>query len=146
MPKTVLGRFIGVVVCLVGVFILSLLVVTLTLFTDLDEEELAAYNDINSVSTSFIRKNEADRYIESILKYTIKSKLNKTDLNCVRDKYHRNIRKTIINIDLKKNQANKFSYTDFMKNIREMTETQLCDVLVGFSGMWEVEEKVRNIF
>jgi hypothetical protein len=142
IPHTVLGRFIGLIVCLVGVFILSLLVVTLTLFTDLDSEELKAYNDIDSINTSYIMKNETEKYIDSILKFKIKSKLKKIDFSCVKEKYFRNTRKTDINIDLKKNQMNKFSYTDFMKNVREMTETQLCEVLAGFNGMWQVEKKM----
>ena len=51
-PKTVIGRIIGVIVCLVGVVVLSLIVVTLTIFTYLDSDELVAYNSIKNLSTS----------------------------------------------------------------------------------------------
>jgi len=123
--------------------ILSLLVVTLTFFTDLDEDELSAYNDINTLSASYQQKKEIEEYINKLINYKIKSRVKKVDIESIKDKYYRVMNRNRINIELKKNYANINSFNHFIKKLRDITETKLGILPAEFRGMWEVEESVR---
>jgi hypothetical protein len=144
-PNTVLGRIIGVIVCLVGVFILSLLVVTLTIFTDLDQDELLAYNDISSLSTSFDMMKEFQEYVRGILVSRFKYKFKRMDLECVTSKYSRNLKRVQFNIEMNKSKSNRFTYDEFIKNVRDLTEEQINLLCEGFTGVWNFEEHVNKI-
>ncbi len=142
-PSTLLGRAIGVIVCLVGVFILSLLVVTLTLFTDLDSEQLSAYKEIGSLSYSYNKKKEIDKYISSLIVEKVKKNTKKVDLDAIREKYLRNVNKLETNIYLKKKSPNKYTYTEFTKNFSQVANNAFKELQCNFVGMWAVEENVR---
>jgi hypothetical protein len=120
--------------------------VTLTLFTDLDKDELAAFNQINSLSSTYNQKKEIQKYISDIMKYKIRYKLKKLDMECVNDKYFRNLQKNQVNILLKKSRANENTYTEFIKHLREISEIRLAEIQMCFKDMWQVEEEVINYF
>jgi hypothetical protein len=144
-PSTLLGRFIGVFVCLIGVFILSLIVVTLTLFIDLDKDEVVAFNEISSLSHSYESKKNIDNYIGKLIISRIKYNQQKSDLNCVHDKYYKSLHKSSINIELKKNRANTFTYSQFCKNMSNICETRLEPILTNFEPIIHIEDNVFYI-
>ncbi len=125
-----------------GVVILSLLVVTLTLFTDLDPDELAAYNDINNLSASYEQTKETREYIDKLLRYKIKNKSKRVDLECVIDKIKRNRKKTEIIMHLKGKQNKKGIFDDFIAKVRQITDSKFGELTAGFEGMWGLEDRV----
>lgn len=132
----------GVIVCLVGVFILSLIVVTLTLFTDLDQDELRAFNDIKGLSHNYEKKLLIDKHIQKIIVSRIKSKKKRPDLDTVQDKYWRTVNKSKISEELKKCCSHNFSYNDFFDNIREIGHSKLDPILLQFESVLKIEETV----
>lgn len=143
-PKTVIGRIIGVLVCLVGVVVLSLIVVTLTIFTYLDSDELVAYNAINSLDTSYIKKNKIQEYIKKILLGRIKYKFKRVDLQCILDKYQLELDKVECNLEMHKQRPTKNIHNEFIGNVREIIESHLDPICEGFQGMWEFEDNLED--
>jgi hypothetical protein len=66
-----IGRFIGMFLCLVGIFLLSLIVVTMMMFLTLDEDEYKAYSDIEINNTKILKNNYFNKYFDTFIKYKI---------------------------------------------------------------------------
>ena len=145
-PKTVLGRIIGVIVCLVGVVVLSLIVVTLTIFTYLDSDELVAYNSIKNLGTSESKKKKIDEYIKKIIVTRVKYKFKRVDLDCIIDKYQRNLQKTECNIQLHKQKETKNVQQEFVKNLNETADKHIPSIIQGLQGIWDLEDNLEDYF
>jgi hypothetical protein len=145
-PKTVIGRIIGVIVCLVGVVVLSLIVVTLTIFTYLDSDELVAYNSIKSLGTSENTKKKIDNYIKKIILNRVKCKFKKVDLDCVVDKYQRLLIQTECKIKLHKQKEIKNVQQEFVKNLNETADKHIPSIIQGLQGIWDLEDNLEDYF
>ena len=143
-PKTVVGRIIGVLVCLVGVVVLSLIVVTLTIFTYLDSDELVAYNAINSLSTNYFTKQKIQNYVKRIISARIKYKFKRVDLQCITDKYQLALEKIECNLEMHRQRPTKNIHNEFIGNVREIIESHLDPICEGFQGMWEFEDGLED--
>lgn len=75
-PKTLVGRIIGVICCILGVFLLSLVVITLIVSTQFSIEEQKAYADINLLTEQIKKDNYITKYFQTYIKYKI-SKIRK---------------------------------------------------------------------
>ena len=145
-PKTVIGRIIGVIVCLVGVVVLSLIVVTLTIFTYLDSDELVAYNSIKNLGTSENTKKKIDNYIKKIIINRVKCKFKRVDLDCVVDKYQRLLVQTEYNIKLHKQKETKNVQQEFVKNLNETADKHIPSIIQGLQGIWDLEDNLEDYF
>ena len=145
-PKTVIGRIIGVIVCLVGVVVLSLIVVTLTIFTYLDSDELVAYNSIKNLSTSENTKKKIDNYIKRIIINRVKCKFKRVDLDCVVDKYQRLLVQTEYNIKLHKQKETKNVQQEFIKNLNDTADKHIPSIIEGLQGIWDLEDNLEDYF
>jgi len=67
-PKSHLGRFIGVVACIIGMLIVSLMVVSLAVIVEFTNEEKKAYSLIKKLQADDNVYNKAIRVVISILK------------------------------------------------------------------------------
>lgn len=72
-PKTLPGRSIMVVVCILGICFLSLLVVTTMILTNLNSDEEKAYKEIEKIHGSSIKKYYIKEYFDSYLRYKFHS-------------------------------------------------------------------------
>jgi hypothetical protein len=142
VPSTILGRFIGVIICLIGVLILSLIVVTLTLYTSLDRDEEEAYNDIKSFSTSYQKRQETQLYLNKLMSYRFKNKMMKVDLESVLDRHWRMVRRTGINIELKKHH--QYTHNDFSKNVRNILDENMDEIKNRLTPLWKIDDNVIN--
>ena len=69
-PTTYLGRFIAIMACIIGTFILSLLVVFLNTYINFDELERNVYNTvIEEQANPLYLKKEACSLVGTILRY-----------------------------------------------------------------------------
>jgi len=141
VPATILGRFVGVIICLIGVLILSLIVVTLSLYTNLDKDEEEAYKDIQAFSTSYHNRIEIQNYVSKLLIYRFKHIAKKVDLDCVLDRNWRLMRKTKVKIELKKHHD--YTYNEFIKNVRTIVDENMENLKKSLAPVWEIEEKVK---
>lgn len=80
-PKTHQGRFIAVLSCIWGIFLISLMVVTLTNFLLFTNEESRSFNYINRVKALEKSKKFAKLYIKSQLERFLYYKRSKKDPN-----------------------------------------------------------------
>lgn len=76
--------------------------------------------------------------IYSRLKYRVR----KIDLESISDKYKRNLERTHINIELKKNNANKFTIGEFAKSAHTLIEEKLDPLFGNFESVLNLEENV----
>lgn len=63
------GRIIGVFCCMIGIFILSLLVVTLLIYTILNTDEERAFREIDTLYTKSHRNNFVTKYSHAYIKH-----------------------------------------------------------------------------
>lgn len=130
----------GVIICLIGVLILSVIVVTLTLYTNLDKDEEQAYKDIETFSTSHQNKQEIKSYVSKLLSYRFKNQVKKVDLDCLIDRHWRLLHKTKINIELKKN--NQYTYSQFTKDVRTIVDDNIEDMKKELVPVWNIDDRV----
>lgn len=123
---------------------MSLLVVTLTMFTYLDSDELVAFNKIKSLSTTQTMQVKIKNYINKIILSRIKYKFKRVDLDCITDKYYGALEKVECSLELHRQQKTKNIHDEFISNIREVSEKNLESLFKGFSGMWEFEDLLEE--
>lgn len=122
-----MGRFIGVMCCIIGIFLLSLIVVTLMLLTSLDEDEAKAYQDIDMFYTKGKQNNFYSIYFDTYIKYKMnkirkpqyvenqieKAFINKNKMKVLREKYFLMIRAKTFK---------PMKVSEFCSNVREIWE------------------------
>ena len=143
-PKTVIGRIIGVIVCIIGVVVLSLIVVTLTIFTYLDSDELVAYNNINNLHSTQKLKKKIDKYIKRIMSNRIKKKFKRIDLKAIKDKYYIDLDKTTCNIGMHRQKEQKNIQGEFIQTLRETADKHLPPIIQGLQTIWEFEDNLED--
>lgn len=75
-PKTLVGKIVIVLCCLIGAFLLSLVTATLFILTQFNEDENKAYANINLLNEQTNKDNFFTDYFNSYIKYKI-SKIRK---------------------------------------------------------------------
>jgi hypothetical protein len=82
-PQTVLGRIIIFLVCIWGIFIISLMVIALNNILSLDDPENKSFNLINKLTGRNSLKKLAESIIRVIIKISLilKGKVKEIDLN-----------------------------------------------------------------
>ncbi len=66
VPLTLIGRLITVFNCLLGIFLISILISAFAVYSSLDEWELKAYNDIKK-----LYNNEENKYVFDFMKMKV---------------------------------------------------------------------------
>src|SRR2546426_260990 len=69
VPTTMIGRIIGMICCILGIFLLSLNTVTLMLYLTLDDELKIKHIIISNFQTKGSENNYFNNYFETFLKY-----------------------------------------------------------------------------
>ena len=143
-PKTVLGRIIGCLVCIVGVVVLSLIVVTLTMFTYLDPEELSVYNSIISNKESKIMKPILEDYAKKKIINFVKLHKKKVDLKSVLDNETIKKNKIKCKIYMQKDKENKDLQQEFINSLRNTADKHLTNIVQGLNYIWDFEDNLED--
>ena len=143
-PKTVIGRIIGVIVCVIGVVVLSLIVVTLTIFTYLDSDELVAYNNINNLHSTQKLKKRIEKYIKRIMSIRIKYRFKRIDLKAVRDKYYIDLDKITCNIGMHNQKEAKNIQGEFIQTLRDTADRHIPPIIQGLQTIWDFEDNLED--
>ena len=69
-------------------------------------------------------------------------KFKRMDFECITDRYKRNIDKTQVKMFLNRNKTNKFTFSEFIENIRSISDSKVELLGQQFKGMWDVEKNV----
>lgn len=120
VPATMIGRIVAVWCCMIGIFILSLLVVALMHFTLLDAEEEIAYKEIDVAYTQTQANNFISHYFDSYIKYKMwkfKKEREMKEYFIKKNKYK--IKKEAHLIKIKASLQKPFDLAEFCKNARE---------------------------
>jgi dGTP triphosphohydrolase len=93
VPETHIGRVIAVLACVWGNFLISLMVVSLTISSEFNPSQRKAYDNIMKEIGLFDHNKKAMRVVQSLLMYNLlskKKKLTREDklkhLNIIRDR------------------------------------------------------------
>lgn len=92
-PETHIGRLIAVLACIWGNFLISLMVVSLTISSEFNPSQRKAYDNIMKEIGIHEHSKKAIRVIQALLRYSVMSKKKKltkkeklTHLNLIRDR------------------------------------------------------------
>jgi hypothetical protein len=121
VPTTIVGRIIGVFVCIVGVFLLSLLVVASINYTKLDNDEDKAYKDIEVVCTQNQHINFFKNYFDAYIKYKVlrlKKKFQIKDFFIKKNQFK--IQKELSQAKVIASIQKEFEINQFCKNVKGM--------------------------
>ena len=143
-PKTVLGRIIGCLVCIVGVVVLSLIVVTLTMFTYLDPEESSVYNSIISNKQSKVMKPILEDYAKKKIINFVKLHKKKVDLKSVLDNETIKKNKIKCKIYMQKDKENKDLQQEFINSLRNTADKHLTNIVQGLNYIWDFEDNLED--
>jgi hypothetical protein len=123
-----MGRLIGVICCIFGIFLISLLVVAILIYIFLDADEEKAYNKIDLICTKVQEGNYFSNFFNSFIKYKIGNLkkgielkdyfIHKNKLKIMREKHL---------VKIKNNLVNKFELDKFNKNIFQIWDKEMCD-------------------
>lgn len=93
VPETHIGRLIAVMACIWGNFLISLMVVSLTISSEFNPSQRKAYDNIMKEIGIFEHNKKAMRVVQALLKYSVlnnKKILTReeklTNLNIIRDR------------------------------------------------------------
>jgi hypothetical protein len=115
-PRTPIGRFVAIACCLIGIFILSVLVLTLSLTVNFSEDEQMAYNEIVSLGDTQAKKEKMENYMTQYILCKYKYIRKRVDVNTILKRRKVDFEKKQIFIDLKKKYTNKYNLNEFKKN------------------------------
>lgn len=130
-PKTMIGRIISIFCCILGVFLLSLVVVILMLFITLNEDELKAYEDI-SIMTSKERKNNVythyfDKFLQVKINMLLKNKAHIQDIFI--NKNHFKIIKERLYLRVRSRMIKSSRISDFGNSISDLWEDKYLPII-----------------
>jgi hypothetical protein len=66
-PRSHLGRFVGVIACIIGMFLLSLIVVSLSVISDFTPEEKKAYSKLKKLLANDTMESKAGNILKTIV-------------------------------------------------------------------------------
>ena len=131
-PNTLFGRIIGIFCCLMGIFILALVVVTLMINTTLNDDELRAYNEIEVAYMKAQKTNIFTNYYNNFMSYKV-SKIVKSDLaETLILQHKKSILKENVMTRINAKTSRPIRLNEFCDKIQEMWSSRLIRILRNF--------------
>ena len=143
-PRTLLGRIVAIISCLIGIFIISLFVVTLSLLVNLDEDERMAYNEIVALGDTHTKKLKMENYMSQYILCKYKFLRKKNDLETILRRRIIEFQKKQIFIDLKKKYTKKYSLQEFNKITMKHLDEKTKILYEKLDNLIEMQENVFN--
>ena len=146
-PSTRFGRIIGVIACILGIFLISLLVTTMLLATSFSPEQLKAYNQIKKQRNIVKLEKLSINLIISALRYKISSIKVTTSTNeklkIIKDFKNatQNFRKFRLQLKASKKEENL--ETKLIK-LQQQTKFEMEQLMANISMLDELEQKVSK--
>lgn len=128
---------------LIGVFILSVLVYTLSLVVNLSEDELMAYNEIVSLGDTHAKKLKMENYMTQYILCKYKYIRKRVDVNTVLQRRQVDFEKKNIFIDLKKKYTPKYNISEFKKSSLKQMDDKKSKLYKNIENLRLIDIDVR---
>jgi len=146
-PQTHLGRTIGVVACVIGMLLVSLMVVSLTVASEFTPEEAKAFYILKRVYANDNAKEKAANVMKTIfrLRKTLKSKNSKriAEKFVLLTKLKKQI--SIFKFDYRIANSQNISIDEMLKNLQEKLETDIHDIKKEVMVVPELENRCEKL-
>jgi len=146
-PQTHLGRIIGVISCLIGMLLLSLMVVSLTVASEFTPEESKAFYILKRVYANDNAKEKAANVMKTIfrLRKTLKSKNSKriAEKFVLLTKLKKQI--SIFKNDYRIANSQNISADEMLLNLQEKLETDIHDIKKEVMMIPELDNRCNKL-
>eukprot|EP01016_Furgasonia_blochmanni_P041293 TRINITY_DN5341_c0_g1_i6.p1 TRINITY_DN5341_c0_g1~~TRINITY_DN5341_c0_g1_i6.p1 ORF type:complete len:363 (-),score=66.29 TRINITY_DN5341_c0_g1_i6:330-1418(-) len=144
-PSTHLGRFIGVIACIIGMLLVSLMVVSLTVSSEFTAEEAKAYSILKKMYADDNAKEKAANVVRTLLQWRV-NQLKSGDLVesfVWNTKLKRNIE--IFKNDYRLANSHNLSVDEMLKNLRKKLESDISDIKKEVIPLTDLEKRCSEL-
>ena len=141
-PNTNLGRIVAVISGLIGIFIISLFIVTISQLVNLDDDERMAFNEIVVLGDTVEKKKKMENYMSKFILCKYKFLRKKNDLNTLLDRRKLELEKKNIFIDLKKKYTKNYNLQEFNKITMKHLDEKRKILFEKLENLEEIKENV----
>lgn len=129
-PKTLVGKIVIVICCLIGAFLLSLVTATLYILTQFNEDENKAYANIDLFNQQTNKDNFFTEYFNSYIKYKIsKIRKNFSFVKAIRNKDDYTEKKAKFFFKVMKKLRETLSITSFCEITRDIWDKKIFKII-----------------
>ena len=142
IPNTNLGRIVAVISGLIGIFIISLFIVTISQLVNLDDDERMAFNEIVVLGDTVEKRKKMENYMSKFILCKYKFLRKKNDLNTLLDRRKLELEKKNIFIDLKKKYTKNYNLQEFNKITMKHLDEKRKILFEKLENLEEIKENV----